>query len=61
MKKTFLFSVFSSVLIFIFFNVTSAGDQLAGTTGWRAGVARAVITPQEPIWMAGYGSRDHVS
>lgn len=25
---------------------------------WKAGVARAVITPQEPMWMAGYGSRD---
>jgi hypothetical protein len=25
--------------------------------GWKAGVAQAVITPKEPIWMAGFGSR----
>lgn len=25
--------------------------------GWKAGVARSVITPQKPMWMAGYGGR----
>jgi neutral ceramidase len=25
--------------------------------GWKAGVASAKITPQEPMWMAGYGAR----
>lgn len=30
-----------------------------GGTGWKAGVAKAVITPTEPLWMAGYGGRDH--
>jgi hypothetical protein len=29
--------------------------------GLRAGVARIEITPREPIWMAGYASRDHAS
>ena len=24
---------------------------------WRAGVARAVITPESPVWLAGYGTR----
>lgn len=24
---------------------------------WKAGVAKAVITPKQPIWMAGYGGR----
>ena len=24
---------------------------------WKAGVAKSVITPKEPIWMAGYGGR----
>lgn len=24
---------------------------------WKAGVAKAVITPQQPMWMAGYGGR----
>ena len=58
MKKTILFSVFASILIFLLFNATSAS---AGTKGWRAGVARAAITPKEPIWMAGYAIRDHPS
>lgn len=25
--------------------------------GWKAGLARAVITPSEPVWLAGYGSK----
>lgn len=29
--------------------------------GWKAGVARVVITPGEQMWMAGYASRDHVA
>ena len=24
---------------------------------WKAGVARAVITPDKPVWLAGYGSK----
>jgi neutral ceramidase len=29
----------------------------ARADGWKAGVARASITPTKPTWMAGYGSR----
>src|SRR5688572_4955431 len=25
--------------------------------GWQAGVARAVITPEKAVWLAGYGSK----
>ncbi len=28
---------------------------------WQAGVAREAITPREPMWMSGYGSRDHAA
>ena len=28
-------------------------------THWKAGVARADITPQEPLWLAGYAARNH--
>ena len=31
------------------------------TAGWKAGVARVVITPDKPLWMAGYAARDHVA
>ena len=33
---------------------------LASDLGWKAGVAKVKITPEKPIWMMGYGSRDHV-
>jgi len=60
MKKAILFTVISTFLVFI--SLSSAySDQPGSTKGWKAGVARAVITPDEPIWMAGYGSRDHPS
>ncbi len=29
--------------------------------GWKAGVAKTVITPDGPIWQAGYASRTHAS
>ena len=33
-------------------SLTSAAD------GWQAGVAKVVITPDKPMWMSGYASRD---
>ncbi len=33
----------------------------ADGAGWKAGTARANITPTEPMWLAGYGSRTNVS
>ncbi len=35
--------------------------QSASAESWQAGVARVVITPDEPMWMSGYGSRDHAA
>jgi len=29
----------------------------ASSTGWKAGIAREVITPETPVWLAGYGTR----
>ena len=34
---------------------------LAEAAGWKAGVAKADITPDKPMWMSGYASRDHRS
>ena len=31
---------------------------VAQDTSWKAGTAKAVITPSEPMWMAGYGGRN---
>lgn len=33
----------------------------AAEATWRAGFARARITPGEPMWLSGYGSREHPS
>jgi neutral ceramidase len=60
MKKAILLSVVSMFLIFISVNAADV-DQQAKIKGWKAGVARVKITPEEPTWMAGYGSRDHPS
>ncbi|MFO7973953.1 MAG: neutral/alkaline non-lysosomal ceramidase N-terminal domain-containing protein [Candidatus Hydrogenedentota bacterium] len=30
-------------------------------SGWRAGVARVDITPDEPLWIAGYAARDRAA
>ncbi len=35
--------------------LAGAGDAIE--PGWRAGVAKAVITPEKPVWLAGYGSK----
>src|SRR5437867_15878 len=35
-----------------------APPALAQQRGWRAGVAKAVITPKQPTWMSGYAGRD---
>lgn len=40
--------------------VASAGadeKSAAAAGGWKAGVARAVITPEKSVWLAGYGSK----
>ena len=29
----------------------------AAETEWKAGVAKVVITPKEPMWMAGFAAR----
>ncbi len=34
-------------------------ESIAAADGWKAGAAKEKITPQAPMWMAGYGSRNH--
>lgn len=39
----------------------TSGERVAlaapAASGWKAGVARAVITPEKSVWLAGYGSK----
>lgn len=61
MKKKTLFSILFVVIIYFFFSDSDISGQGSSERGWKAGVARAVITPEEPMWLAGYASRDHIS
>jgi neutral ceramidase len=38
-----------------------AGEVNTVGGGWQAGVSKRNITPLEPMWLSGYGSRDHPS
>lgn len=40
------------VLIFCLSSHLTAAEPV-----WKAGVSRAVITPEKPVWLAGYGSK----
>ena len=40
---------------------SSAATFAAETAAWKAGVATVVITPDEPMWMAGYAARNKPS
>jgi neutral ceramidase len=40
---------------------TFQGAGAADVSGWKAGVAKVVITPDQPMWMSGYSSRDHAA
>jgi neutral ceramidase len=54
--------LYLSVCLFFacpFSDVKGSGDVAKKRTGWKAGVARVVITPEGSIWMSGYTSRDH--
>jgi len=51
------FTFFICVFLFVFgYRVTGEN-----TEGWKAGAAKVSITPEKPMWMAGYGFRDHPS
>lgn len=45
------------LLVFTVLALSTASS--AAEPEWKAGAAKTVITPNEPIWMSGYGNRDH--
>ncbi|MEO6284727.1 MAG: neutral/alkaline non-lysosomal ceramidase N-terminal domain-containing protein [Dyadobacter sp.] len=49
------------VLILIFLALLYILPASAQTKSWKAGVAKVAITPQDPMWMAGFASRTHGS
>jgi neutral ceramidase len=55
LMRALLLSGVSSLAFLV--SIAQAADDPAAT--WKAGVAKAVITPEQPLWLAGYGGRDH--
>ncbi|MBI2947741.1 MAG: neutral/alkaline non-lysosomal ceramidase N-terminal domain-containing protein [Verrucomicrobia bacterium] len=47
----------------ILFLLWSTADVLGADTamGWKAGVSKVKITPDQPMWLSGYATRDHPS
>lgn len=54
------YRLFTIGIVFTFLGNFSFG-QKDHNEGWKAGVATTIITPDKPLWMAGYGFRDHPS
>lgn len=53
---------FIAITVFILpLLVFSQAGSVKGQTGWKAGVASANITPQESMWMSGFGFRNKPS
>ncbi len=49
----FLLSAFSMLVL----GCSASVRAEAGDNAWKVGVAKAVITPDQPVWLAGYGSK----
>ena len=58
MNKTINILVLSFFLILTFFSADAFEDINRSTAGWKAGVARVVITPEHSMWLAGYAVRN---
>ncbi|NLO01726.1 MAG: hypothetical protein GX126_05315 [Bacteroidales bacterium] len=51
-----------SVLLILLCNYSfSSTNENNNSSGWKAGVSKVIITPDEPVWMAGYASRNRPS
>ena len=59
MKHLILFYVAFICQTFLGFTVNGATAD--GTGNWKAGTAKVVITPDKPLWMAGYAARNKPS
>ncbi|MCK5704109.1 MAG: neutral/alkaline non-lysosomal ceramidase N-terminal domain-containing protein, partial [Cyclobacteriaceae bacterium] len=57
MRKLFFSSALTFLLVLTFQIVESSNVLSENGRGWKAGVARMVITPQQSMWLAGYAAR----
>jgi neutral ceramidase len=61
MKKAILLFLLSGLFFFYTDTITASTGYPEATNGWKAGISRAIITPGDSIWLAGYASRTHPS
>ena len=61
MKRIVLIPLVAACIVLTFFSADAHGESSLTDSTWQAGVARVVITPEHPMWMAGYAARDHQS
>ena len=59
MTRNILNSSLYFVLVLALFTADSFCQSTEDASTWKAGVARMVITPEQPMWMAGYAARNH--
>ena len=60
-KKQFFLHLLIYFLTISFLHAETSIDPEGSTGGWKAGVASMVITPEQPMWLAGYSARTHPS
>lgn len=53
--------IITYISLILFFSIGISFNQLLAGDGWKAGVAKTNITPENPIWMAGYAHRTEPS
>jgi hypothetical protein len=58
MKQSVTFILLCSIITLSGFTAIA---EKANNKGWKAGVSSVVITPKQPMWMAGYANRDRPS
>jgi neutral ceramidase len=61
MKRIPEYMFFFLILTLTFFSTFASDNPETPKPGWKAGVARTVITPGQSMWMAGFASRNHAS
>ena len=49
---------FSSAVLAVFLLFLVTGPLIAEDSPWKVGLARVKITPEQPVWMSGYASRN---
>src|SRR5690348_9865830 len=47
----------ASVLVSLLLVALLPGLASAAEATWKAGIANAIITPDKPVWLAGYGTK----